>query len=185
LEEIYTSVLSFPQPLFPISPPFFAKFLLPELIISVLCRSLNTEEKKVSSYFRKELCAMPQRRKHQRVEVKVPILCNIKTNDKTLLISSVGKVNNICLGGMRVQLPIELVPLKSRMVEYTLELPDPLTPLEGKGIIRWGYWDDASQESHFGMELCSLRDEQLATLESILIELVGDRESLYLTTMTN
>ena len=128
---------------------------------------------------------MPERRKYKRMDVNLPILCNIKNHNNALLISAVGKVDNICLGGMKIHLPIELVPLKSRIVEYTLELPDPLTPLEGEGVIRWGYWDDTARESNFGMELCSLHDEQLAALESVLIKLVGDRESLFITTMTN
>jgi len=128
---------------------------------------------------------MRQRRKYTRWEVNLPILCKIRNRNNEIIISSVGKVKNICLGGMKVHLPVRLMMLKCRLIEYTLDLPEPFPQIAGKGIIRWGYWDESAWETNFGMEVCALDDEQLFNLENMLIELAGDRHSLFMTTLAN
>ncbi|MBN1595436.1 PilZ domain-containing protein [candidate division FCPU426 bacterium] len=128
---------------------------------------------------------MMERRKYKRLEVNLPVLCNIIDDDHEILISSSGKVTNISLGGMKIALPIRLLAVKSRLVEYTVDLPEPYVPLSGQGSICWSVWDEENQEMSLGLELGELGEKQFISLESMLVELTGDPHSLFLTTLNN
>lgn len=128
---------------------------------------------------------MPQRRKHVRRPVRVPVLCKIRNRKNEIVISAVGKTNNLSLGGMNVSLPVHLLKLNSRLVEYTAELPEPFSPMAGKGVIRWGFWDEKNWQTTFGMELCWLDDNQVAELEDFLRNLDDPSEAPFFSTLNN
>ena len=118
-----------------------------------------------------EVIAMTQRRKHARVDVNIPIVCTIENREEKIIISSLGNVRNLSLGGMRISLPVHLSTLHSEIVDYYLKLPKPFRKIKGNGNIRWAYWDEQDQCTNLGMEIAPLDQSQRLDLEAILSEL--------------
>ncbi len=114
---------------------------------------------------------MAQRRKNLRREVNISILCKIENMDDKMIISSMGKVKNISIGGMRISLPICLSLFKTRLIEYYLKLPQPFIHIQGQGTFQWAYWDETSQCTIFGVEFSPLEGYQKEDIEIILKEL--------------
>ncbi|MCD4812776.1 PilZ domain-containing protein [bacterium] len=128
---------------------------------------------------------MIQRRKFTRLDVDIPIKCKIRNHRNELVISSSGKVANLCLGGMHISLPFRLIKITARLIDYDLNLPNPFSEINGHGIIRWGYWDEENWQTHLGLELLPMETSPSEELENLLIELAGDRQALYMNTLTN
>lgn len=117
---------------------------------------------------------MAQRRKNLRLEVSIPVVCKIENINDKVIISSMGKVKNLSIGGMRISLPICLSLFKTRLIEYYLKLPQPFIQIQGRGIVRWAYWDETSQCTTFGVEFSLLESYQKEDVEIILKELVDN-----------
>ena len=113
---------------------------------------------------------MKQRRKHKRVEVNLPIYCKFADLRKQTMLSSIGQVENISLGGMKIRLPVGF-PAQSKVVDYLLDLPQPYHRIRGQGRIIWTYWDAQAQATNLGIEMSALDQAQQADLETILSEL--------------
>jgi c-di-GMP-binding flagellar brake protein YcgR len=115
-----------------------------------------------------------QRRRHSRMEVNLPIVCNIIDSKNQLEISSKGKVFNLSLSGMKISLPVNLSEIKPKIVDFFLKLPDPFQKISGNGHIRWVYWDENIQQTTIGMELGPLDSLHQTDIEAILNELSND-----------
>ncbi len=118
---------------------------------------------------------MDQRRKNLRLEVNLPIVCKIENLDDKMIISSLGDVKNLSIGGMRIALPICFSLFKTRLIEYYLNLPQPFGQIQGRGIVRWVYWDETSQCTTFGVEFPPLESYQKEDMEIILKELEDNK----------
>jgi len=118
---------------------------------------------------------MVQRRKHKRVDVNLPIFCKFADLDQQKIVSSIGKVSNLSINGMKVMLPIRFPASQSKVMDYFLELPRPYHQIKGKARIIWAYWDDQNQTTSVGMELTALDLLQRRDLETILCELHSER----------
>ncbi|NTV51790.1 MAG: PilZ domain-containing protein [Candidatus Firestonebacteria bacterium] len=114
---------------------------------------------------------MEQRRKNKRVEVNLPIYCKFADMNHQKIVSSVGKVSNLSLGGMKIMLPIRFPASQTKVMDYFLELPRPYLQIKGKARIVWAFWDDLSQTTEVGMEMTALDSMQRHELETILCEL--------------
>ncbi len=117
---------------------------------------------------------MAQHRKDLRLEVNIPIVCEIENMDDKMIISSMGEVKNLSIGGMRIALPICFSLFKTRLIEYYLKLPQPFIQIQGRGVVRWAYWDETSQCTTFGLEFSPLESYQKEDIEIILKELAGN-----------
>jgi c-di-GMP-binding flagellar brake protein YcgR len=118
---------------------------------------------------------MVQRRKHKRVEVNLPIFCKFADLERQRIVSSVGKVSDLSMHGMKIMLPIRFPASQNKVMDYFLELPRPYHQIKGKARIIWAYWNDLNQTTEVGMELTALDQLQQQDLETILCELSTER----------
>lgn len=128
---------------------------------------------------------MPPRRKHRRANVHLPVLCRIRNRRDEIIISAAGKTNNLSLGGMSVSLPVHLIIIRTRLIEYTMELPEPFAPLEGAGVVRWGFWNEENWQTTLGLEMSELPGDQWAALENLMVELTEDESAPFFQSLNN
>jgi c-di-GMP-binding flagellar brake protein YcgR len=118
---------------------------------------------------------MIQRRKHKRIDVSLPIFCKFSNAGGKKVVSSIGKVENLSLGGMKIKLPLHCPEFQSHIMDYLLELPKPYRQIKGKARIVWAYWNQQNQTTEVGMEMSVLDHTQRDDLETILCELSVER----------
>ena len=128
---------------------------------------------------------MPQKRNRRRAKLQLPVLCRIRNRRDEIIISTTGKTNNVSLGGMNISLPVHLVMIHSRLIEHTLELPDPYESLEGNGVLRWGFWDQENWQTTFGLEMNELPGEQWLALENLMSEIAEDDTAPFFQSLNN
>lgn len=110
-----------------------------------------------------------QRRRHLRVEVRLPVFCRL-TGREGRPLSLLGKAWDLSLSGMRVSLGGAFEPA-SPTLDYDLRLPAPFAQLCGNGRIRWVHWEPFSCRTTLGLEFQSLTESQRSDLGTILDEL--------------
>jgi c-di-GMP-binding flagellar brake protein YcgR len=117
----------------------------------------------------KGIARMEQRRRHHRVEVRLPVYCQM-TSQEGRTFSILGKAWDLSLSGMRICLGAAFDPPSPHLV-YDLHLPAPFARLCGSGAVRWTRWDPDAKRTSFGLEFLSLTDKQRTDLGTIVTEL--------------
>ena len=117
---------------------------------------------------------MDYRRKSPRIAVDLPIVCHLTGRHPTKTFSSAGRVRDLSVCGMRVEVPVPLRALGSAGVDYDLPLPAPFRAVTGNGRIRWAAWNEAANHTVFGMEIIWLDQADHEAMELILAELAEE-----------
>jgi c-di-GMP-binding flagellar brake protein YcgR len=118
---------------------------------------------------------MSQRRKHDRVNVNLPISCNFlnsSLSQKKLI--TMGNVYNLSMGGMKIGLPCSEESMYSEAMRYFVHFPAPFNKFNGDGKVKWSYRDPNKNLLIFGMEFSNLNEDQRKELEHIIDELDDD-----------
>jgi hypothetical protein len=109
---------------------------------------------------------MEERRRHPRVEVRLPVVCQV-TSPEGRTFSILGKAWDLSLSGMRVCVGASFAPPSPNLV-YDLQLPAPYARLCGNGAVRWSRWDPAVSRTSIGLEFISLNEKQRSDLAAIV-----------------
>ncbi len=128
---------------------------------------------------------MPQRCQHRRAKTHLPALCRIQNRRDEIILSSAGQTNTLSLGGMHLCLPVHLIIIRTRLIEDSVDLPEPFAPREGTGVVPRGFWGEENWQTTLGLEMSELPGDQWAALENLMVELAEDESTPFFQSLNN
>jgi c-di-GMP-binding flagellar brake protein YcgR len=115
------------------------------------------------------------RRSDERIHVDLPITFTYENETKQQKISSRGRIQDISLNGMKVELPLSAELIENRFLDFSVELPNPFMHIKGHGQIQWKRWDADRNCTMCGLKLEPMTLKQLSDLDIIISEVTEDR----------
>jgi len=119
---------------------------------------------------------MKKQQVEARVSVDLPIRFTYEDPKTQRKISAEGRVHDISINGMRVELPLSSEILEDNPIDFDLELPNPFQKIKGQGEIRWKRWDQDKNRTTCGLKLEPLTLKQLVDLDAIVSEVLEDTQ---------
>ncbi len=111
---------------------------------------------------------MSQKRKNERIHVDLPVSCNLqgKTGERRVK----GKVRDLSICGMQLDLPFPAPDLGAETVDFELELPHPFSRIKGTGEVLWKRWDEGQGTTTCGLKLEPMTLKHLEEIDTIVRE---------------
>ncbi|MCD4814246.1 PilZ domain-containing protein [bacterium] len=112
--------------------------------------------------------------REERVKVDIPIRFTYKDDSSTKKVTSSGRIDDISLNGMRVELPLSAEIIERDHIDFSLELPNPFMKIKGQGKIQWKRWNAEKNCTTCGLKLEPMTLSQLSDLDAIISEVMED-----------
>jgi len=119
-----------------------------------------------------------QRGLDQRVKVDLPIRFTYEDEQTNRKISSQGRINNMSINGLQVELPLSSEIIEKDRLDFDLDLPSPFMKIKGQGKIQWKRWDSQKNCTLCGLKLEPMTLSQLTDLDVIINEVSEDQKIL-------
>lgn len=118
------------------------------------------------------------RRSDERIHVDLPITFSYENEHRNHKISSRGRIQDISLNGMKVELPLSAELIENRSLDFAVELPNPFMHIKGHGQIQWKRWDAERNCTTCGLKLEPMTLKQLSELDIIISEIAEDQRKI-------
>jgi len=115
------------------------------------------------------------RRSDERIHVDLPITFMYENEHRNHKLSSHGRIQDISLNGMKVELPLSAELIENRSLDFAVELPNPFMQIKGHGQIQWKRWDAERNCTTCGLKLEPMTLKQLSELDIIISEITEDQ----------
>jgi hypothetical protein len=115
---------------------------------------------------------MLKKRMNDRIAVDLPVTCSVEHKNKSH--QGRGKIRNLSISGMQLELPFPVSHLSTQIVDFVLELPHPFSRIKGAGEIQWKRWNQEKQSTTCGLKLSPMSLPQLQELDTIIAEIHED-----------
>lgn len=109
---------------------------------------------------------------NDRVKVDLTVACTLP--DETANREARGKINDLSISGMKIDLPFPPARLRSKLLDFVLDLPKPFSTIRGHGEIKWKRWNAGKGCTTCGLKLSPLSLKQLEEVDAIVSELQED-----------
>ncbi|MEW6515911.1 MAG: PilZ domain-containing protein [candidate division FCPU426 bacterium] len=113
-------------------------------------------------------------RSDERISVDLPITFTYENENLQHKISSRGRIQDISLNGMKVELPLSAELIENHALDFAVELPNPFMQIKGHGKIQWKKWDAERNCTTCGLKLEPMTLKQLSELDIIISEVTAD-----------
>jgi hypothetical protein len=119
---------------------------------------------------------MKKQQADERVSVDLPIRFVYEDPKSRRKICAEGRVNDISINGMKIDLPLSSEILENNPIDFDLDLPNPFQQIKGQGEIRWKRWNQEKGCTTCGLKLEPLTLKQLVDLDTIVTEVLADEQ---------
>ena len=116
---------------------------------------------------------MLKKRLNERVEVDLPVICVLEP-DQIKGQTAPGRISDLSISGMKFSLALPFRALRSKLIDFILDLPAPFGTIKGHGEIQWKRWDANKRCTSCGIKLSPLSLKHLETLDAIVEEVKSD-----------
>jgi hypothetical protein len=113
-----------------------------------------------------------KKRMNERIAVNLPVTCSLA--DKKHDHHAHGKVTDLSISGMQLELPLHFSKVKSKVIDFVLELPHPFSRIKGAGEVQWQRWNSGKQSVTCGLKLAPMSLRHLEELDMIVTEIKED-----------
>lgn len=111
---------------------------------------------------------MSQKRKNERIHVDLPVNCSLQGTSGERRVK--GRVRNLSICGMQLDLPFLGPELSAKVVDFELELPRPFSRIKGTGEVQWKRWDEGQGTTTCGLKLEPMSLKHLEEIDTIVRE---------------
>ncbi|MCK5241143.1 PilZ domain-containing protein [bacterium] len=119
-----------------------------------------------------------QRGSDNRAKVDIPIRFTYEDEEKNHKISSHGRIEDISINGMCVELPLSAELIEKKHLDFDLDLPNPFIKIKGQGHIQWKRWDAQKNCTTCGLKLAPMTLSQLSDWDMIISEVLEDQTTV-------
>ncbi len=113
----------------------------------------------------------------ERVYVDLPVTFTYEDEKGIRKICTQGRIQDISLNGMRVELPLSSELIERNRLDFKLDLPNPFVEIKGHGKIQWKRWNDEKNCTTCGLKLEPMTLKQLTDMDIIISEVMEDAKS--------
>lgn len=113
-------------------------------------------------------------RQEARAQVDLPLLFTYEDKDSNKKITSQGKINDLSINGMKVDLPLSAEIFENNPIDFDIQLPHPFKQIKGQGKIQWKRWDAAKKCTTCGLKLETMTLRQLTDIDIIISEVLDE-----------
>jgi hypothetical protein len=114
-------------------------------------------------------------RRNERVNVSIPIQCTIATPQQEKIFTA--EITDMSIEGVRLNIPLGFSKIKSKMLDFILDLPKPFKTIRGNGEIQWKKWNADKKCTTCGLKLSPMRLEQLQDIDTIISEIRSEKSN--------